>query len=379
MKELSIEEKAKRYDDRLEKARKWYDANTNEGYKGIFEDIFPELKESEGERMWKLIKKYAHSNISDMALNADHITREQLESWLEKQGEKKSLDDIAKEVIKDKDTAISFLKSTGIINENGELADEYKIEQGEQKPVDKIEQNFKAGDWVVCGQYGVPCQIESIKDGRYYFTSGIGIPVESVNIDYHLWTIQDAKDGDVLAIDDGNIFVFDGTVEEDKYPFAYYGLTRRRFESYDRRLPFTHNNVHPATKEQRDILFQKMKEACYEWDDEKKELKKNEPMPTAEGMKIISRTKCEFAEWSEEDEKMLNKILAVVTLYYGYNGNVLDKQSCTSFLKSLKDRYTWKPSDEQMEVLEELVEDNNQRYFYTILRSLYEQLKKLKG
>ena len=29
----------------------------------------------------------------------------------------------------------------------------------------------------------------------------------------------------------------------------------------------------PATKEQRDLLFQKMKEAGYEWDAEKKELK----------------------------------------------------------------------------------------------------------
>lgn len=40
--------------------------------------------------------------------------------------EKKSLDDVAKEVTKDKDAAISFLKSCGIMNENGELADEYK-------------------------------------------------------------------------------------------------------------------------------------------------------------------------------------------------------------------------------------------------------------
>lgn len=30
----------------------------------------------------------------------------------------------------------------------------------------------------------------------------------------------------------------------------------------------------PATKEQRDMLFRKMKEAGYEWNGEKKELKK---------------------------------------------------------------------------------------------------------
>lgn len=31
--------------------------------------------------------------------------------------------------------------------------------------------------------------------------------------------------------------------------------------------------VTPATKEQRNLLFQKMKEVCYEWDAENKELK----------------------------------------------------------------------------------------------------------
>lgn len=50
---------------------------------------FPELKESSDEKMWTLIKKYAHSNISDMVLNADHITRKELEDWLEKQAEQK--------------------------------------------------------------------------------------------------------------------------------------------------------------------------------------------------------------------------------------------------------------------------------------------------
>ena len=37
------------------------------------------------------------------------------------------------------------------------------------------------------------------------------------------------------------------------------------------------SDVAPATKEQRDLLFQKMKEAGYEWDAEKKELRKIKP------------------------------------------------------------------------------------------------------
>lgn len=46
----------------------------------------------------------------------------------------RSLNDVAKEVTKNKETAMSFLKSCGIMNANGELADEYKIKQDEQKP-----------------------------------------------------------------------------------------------------------------------------------------------------------------------------------------------------------------------------------------------------
>lgn len=93
-----------------------------------------------------------------------------------------------------------------------------------------------------------------------------------------IWTIQEAKEGDVLATDNGDLCLFDGTVEEGKYPFAYCGLTRHGFEFYDRTLPFTHDYVSPATKRQCDLLFQKMKEAGYKWDINKKELIKLEIM-----------------------------------------------------------------------------------------------------
>lgn len=92
------------------------------------------------------------------------------------------------------------------------------------------------------------------------------------------WTIRDAKKGDVLATDSGDICLFDGTVEDGKYPFAYCGLTRHGFEFYDKTLPFTHDYVYPATQKQCDLFFQKMKEAGYKWDINKKELIKLEIM-----------------------------------------------------------------------------------------------------
>lgn len=46
---------------------------------------------------------------------------------IEKQGEQNLLDNVAKQVTKDKETATSFLKSTGIMDENGELAEPYRV------------------------------------------------------------------------------------------------------------------------------------------------------------------------------------------------------------------------------------------------------------
>lgn len=75
MKELSIEEKAKRYDEAIEKAKEL------QHYNCWVTSIFPELKESEDEKIRKEIistLQYAnHKGIYDKHL-----------AWLEKQGEK---------------------------------------------------------------------------------------------------------------------------------------------------------------------------------------------------------------------------------------------------------------------------------------------------
>lgn len=111
-----------------------------------------------------------------------------------------------------------------------------------------------------------------------------------------LWTIQDAKEGDVLATNNGDICLFDGTVEDGKYPFAYCGLTRYGFEVYDRTLPFTHDYVSPATQRQYDFLFKKMKENGYEWDVENKKLKKIKQKPTDYENANIQKKDCTKVE-----------------------------------------------------------------------------------
>ena len=55
--------------------------------------------------------------------------------------------------------------------------------------------------------------------------------------------------------------------------------------------------IYPATKEQRELLFKKMKEAGYEWDSDKKELRKIDAFPTEKDTKIRSMTNQELADW----------------------------------------------------------------------------------
>ena len=253
-------------------AERVYDNGSTVINRNDLEEMFPELKkESEDERIRKEIISAVNIYCSEYSRGAK--VREDMLAWLEKQGEQRS-----KLVDFDLNANDSDLQDETYFIPNGFhaeiIGDKVVIKKGEQKPVEKVEPKFKVGDWVV-DRNGTVQQILSYKDCIYKHTNGYSSKM--FEDEWRMWNVaKDAKDGDVLATDDGNIFVFDGTVEEAKYPFAYYGLTRRRFESYDRRLPFTHNNVHPATKEQRDTLMKAMADAGYTFDFEKKELKRIE-------------------------------------------------------------------------------------------------------
>ena len=106
----------------------------------------------------------------------------------------------------------------------------------------------------------------------------------------HLWTIQDARDGDVIFYDEGWICIFKCIhgIWYSSYCFItddgefHTGYERHAVDST------IHGNAHPATKEQRDLLFQKIKEAGYEWDTDKKELKKLVEPKFKVGDKIVN-------------------------------------------------------------------------------------------
>lgn len=82
--------------------------------------------------------------------------------------------------------------------------------------------------------------------------------------------------------------------------------------------------------------------------------------------------------WSDEDEYQINTILHGLDLkreIYRKEGNKVEEDRYNTqynWLKSLKERYTWKPSEHELEVLRLVAEKDG-----TCLMGLYKQLKKL--
>ena len=152
-----------------------------------------------------------------------------------------------------------------------------------------VEPKFKVGTWLWHKTKGVfPMMVEDYDEKEGYLMqypeSKCYFGRDIIENDYRLWNFGDSKLGDILYDKAYNrIGIFenfghhpDGGSFNDKtycYLILYYDVDDNEF--YEK----TCNDMDgydavPATKEQRDLLFQKMKEAGYQWDDENKELKK---------------------------------------------------------------------------------------------------------
>ena len=246
------------------------------------------------------------------------------------------------------------------------LANSEKICKSEQKPTDKVEPKFHEGDFIV----GTYCRgkIIALTDDAYLLDTGQGIPF-SCKDNVHLWTIQDAKDGDVLVDKCGNIGIYQGDKNIVTWnSYCYCGVNKVFYDEGSHEFP-----CYPATKEQRDTLMEAMTDAGYVWDAENKKLNKIEHKSV----------------WSEEDEHMLNETiqhleeLIRIDKAKHLGCDVQYYQRDIDWLKSLKERVqpqnTWKPSNEQMEVLlSEVTGWKKGCPKQIVLESLYNDLKKLK-
>lgn len=166
--------------------------------------------------------------------------------------------------------------------------------KNEQKSTDKIEPRFKVGDWIASNLTNSSnlnssnlLYIIGVDETNYEVVTpqgSTGVPsIRYIDKHYHLWTIQDAKDGDVLCCSSGWMCIFKSLnnhtntfssycfMDSDKYFFN----SGSECHTLDKEFINAYNGlIHPATKEQRDLLFQKIKEAGYKWNTETKTLEK---------------------------------------------------------------------------------------------------------
>ena len=228
-----------KYNNALERARGLLEGMDEGDYLASSEDIeniFPELKESKDERIKNFLIGFIKICTWTEKKDQGWPSREDCLTWLKKQSEK--------------------------------------------KPIDEVGPKFKVGDWVL-NNVCYPLQIALIKDSKYIFTEGDALSVSFVDEHLHLWSIQDAGDGDVLVDSyskDSLIILYKG-INKEQSILAHCGWNGYNFSIKTNGLGYgglDNTNYLPATKEQRDLLFSKMKEAGYEWDSKKKELKKIE-------------------------------------------------------------------------------------------------------
>jgi len=237
----------------------------------------------------------------------------------------------------------------------------------EKKELKKIEPKFKVGDWITNGEFIVGQIISIGKEYYHYICNGIEQPLYIPNAHkYHLWTIQDAKDGDVLINWNNTIFIFKDIEDESvKFHIAYNekwdAIKTPSTKSSHMGLPEPQFEFHPATKEQRDLLFTKMKEAGYEWDNAKKELKKIEQ---------------KSAEWTHKDGKNLAELWEILSVHRNTNPQVDNLMEWVKDLVSYK-RQEWSEEDEkQARQIERIV--HNDGCTQKLQKQIADWLKSLK-
>ena len=233
---MDVLDKSVEYDKALARAKELINEKlSDDTYRKIVEHIFPQLKETVEEKDVRISKSIIRCL---KAIMPDNEYRREYISWLEKRGS-------------------------------------MMTHQEEHK--------FNIGEWIIYDMFWL--KVVDIKPNKYVlqFPDGNETTDNISHIDkvYRLWTIEDAKDGDVLYSP--------STPEGDKeYVFIFKeidknGIVRSNVSLQDKHLKISNavTNVNgyakagyhiPATKEQHDLLFERLKEEGFKWDAIKKKL-----------------------------------------------------------------------------------------------------------
>lgn len=285
----------KKYKEALARAREIHVS------KDELEYLFPELKESEDEKIrkdliWAINKDWF---MNGNTIKDSKFTKKDILAWLDRQSNNYShLIELKAKAYDDAKDRMSYAYNQNRVsisfmneifpniklyeNQSNKPKGKTALEAINEEKIDnanKVKSPFHEGDWIVSNNtkivflvkyYSFYLNSYTFEDTNGYIYSHCIPPTEK---DYHLWNIKDAKDGDVLQL--GKVTAIFQNYISDKECRCYCSVFEGEF-----RIPIHYNDIYgchnaiPATKEQRDTLMKAMTDAGYTFDFEKKELKK---------------------------------------------------------------------------------------------------------
>ena len=245
------------YEEKLNLAKKALESGSYD--KSTIEYIFPELKESENERVKRILYSISSKMARHMALIFTEEEFQCFDAW-----------------------------SNAWIKERCNKTVDKSIE---------VKPKFNVGDWAIIKNDKIDLDLISFDyldlnspllitdfgvDGQHYKVEDVNgksdyLRMEFIENRYHLWTLEDAKDGDVLthskptSDDFDYIFIYNKTCLLQAYGYYSKKEDRAFVEDRSHYCPWNMDEViMPATKKQRVFLRPKLGEIHFEWDGKNK-------------------------------------------------------------------------------------------------------------
>jgi hypothetical protein len=285
---MTIEKKAKAYDGLIERLKDLKFAYRFSPISDTIEEVFPELKERK-ESEDDMIRKALIDGFKryDDGALFNGCLVREILPWLEKQGKNKSIDDLTQQEAMDIAVAKCF---------------------NEQKHIDKVEPKFKIGD-------------------KIYLKPEYRMPDDDTPIAN---TVKE-----IIGIDDKH-YKFDGSYifieDQDKYELV---------------------EQNPAWSEEDERNLEWLMTVCerihYKSDPQ---VAPESALILREWLKSLKERVLPKQEWSDEDEKKIDSIIETIRIRKFEHPQIAPVyEGDIDWLKSLKERYTWKPSNKQMDAL----------------------------
>ena len=390
MKELSIEEKAKAYDEALKVLHKYDGANIMFS-QDLKEEMFPELKEPEDDRVRKAIINHFEEIANRNEQSWINLDIPYILDWLKRQGDKFQYWKPSEEQLEALDYAYNLCPDTergnyyeGVLETL--IDDLYKLSEKkrENKPDDKIEPIFKVGDTIHYKEEDTifPMVIDRISGGYYECDGGKCC----ININFQDYYELVKQTSTLSEEDEEHVNSLLKRLE---------GLCRKEFtttrfainedEDWLKSLKYRVQPKQELSKED-EIAIDDALWCCKQAASIAKDENDMGNAWYAEHWLKTLKYKTHSLpqqEWGEEVEAAIRLLKGITEEqekdYCPYNANNLRKAA--QYLETCRPQTTWKPSNEQLEALEHSLGDYNITIFedrHKILKSLYQDLKKLK-